>query len=162
MHVGANELSMQLWRERELLEMLLFKLEEQELLLLAGRTRWLQHATREIETVLERLREASMSRVVEADLVAGEWGTPEGSGIRELIAKAPTDAWRGVFSDHLRAMTQLTGEIASMRDSNSQQLRAVLRATQETLASLGDDAGEYTTRGDRATSDSARIVDTEI
>ena len=37
--MGANELSMQLWRERELLEMLLFKLDEQQLLLAAGRTR---------------------------------------------------------------------------------------------------------------------------
>lgn len=160
--MGANELSMQLWRERELLEMLLFKLEEQELLLVAGRTRWMQHATREIETVLERLREASLSRVVEADLVAGEWAATDGAGLRELIAKAPTDAWRSVLSEHLRAMIQLTGEIANMRDANSQQLRAVLRATQETLAGLGEDAGEYTTRGDRATSDSARIVDTEI
>jgi hypothetical protein len=157
MHMGANELSMQLWRERELLEMLLFKLEEQELLLLAGRSRWMQFATREIEQVLERLREAGIARVVEAEVVAGEWGATEGAGIRDLIAKAPNDSWREVLSDHLRVMTQLTGEIA-----NSQQLRAVLRATQETLASLGDEAGEYTTRGERATSDAARIVDTEM
>jgi hypothetical protein len=162
MHMGANELSMQLWRERELLEMLLFKLEEQELLLLAGRSRWMQFATREIEQVLERLREAGIARVVEAEVVAGEWGATEGAGIRDLIAKAPNDSWREVLSDHLRVMTQLTGEIANMRDSNSQQLRAVLRATQETLASLGDEAGEYTTRGERATSDAARIVDTEM
>lgn len=160
--MGVNELSMQLWRERELLEMLLFKLEEQELLLLAGRSRWMQFATREIEQVLERLREAGIGRVVEAEVVADEWGAPEGSGIRELIQCAPSEAWREVLSDHLRVMTQLTGEIGNLRDSNSQQLRAVLRATQETLAGLGQDAGEYTTRGDRATSDSARIVDTEM
>lgn len=160
--MGVNELSMRLWRERELLEMLLFKLEEQELLLLAGRSRWMQFATREIEQVLERLRESGITRVVEAELVAQEWGAPEGAGIRELIDRAPSEAWRDVLSDHLRVMTQLTGEIANMRDANSQQLRAVLRATQETLAGLGEDSGEYTTHGHRAASDSARIVDTEM
>ena len=50
--MGANELSALLWRERELLELLTFKLEEEQLLLTAGRTRWIEHATREVEQVL--------------------------------------------------------------------------------------------------------------
>src|SRR4051812_39244560 len=44
--MALTEVSNVLWRERELLEMLLFKLEEEQLLLTAGRTRWLPHATR--------------------------------------------------------------------------------------------------------------------
>ncbi|RZI81075.1 MAG: flagellar protein FlgN, partial [Microbacterium sp.] len=63
--MGANELSMQLWRERELLEMLIFKLEEQRLLLESGGMRWIHFATREIEQVLERLRESGLGREVE-------------------------------------------------------------------------------------------------
>lgn len=160
--MGANELSMQLWRERELLELLLFKLEEQELLLAAGRSRWMKFATREIEQVLEGLRAVGIARVVEGDTVAAEWGAPEGASIRQLIEHAPEGAWRDVFTDHLRAMTGLTDEIGRLRDTNSEQLRAVMRATQETIAGLGDDTGEYTTHGDRARDDSARIVDTEM
>ena len=38
-----------LWRERELLELLLFKLEEEQLVLASGRGRWLAHATHEVE-----------------------------------------------------------------------------------------------------------------
>ena len=50
--MSLTEVSSILWRERELLELLLFKLEEEQLLLAAGRSRWLGHATREVEMVL--------------------------------------------------------------------------------------------------------------
>lgn len=160
--MGVNELSAQLWRERELLELLLFKLEEQELLLAAGRSRWMQFATREIEQVLDGLRTAGIARVVEAETVASEWGAPEGASIRQLIDSAPEGAWRDVLTEHLRAMTRLTDEIGRLRDANSEQLRAVMRATQETIAGLGDDTGEYNTQGERAREDSARIIDTEM
>ena len=160
--MGSNELSMQLWRERELLELLLFKLEEEQLLLAAGRSRWIQFASREIEQVIERLRVAGMARVIEAESVAEEWGAPEQSTLRDLIERAPEGPWREVFSEHLRALTQLTAEIAQLRDANEQQLRVALRATLETIASLGIDTGAYTNQGDRARDDSARIVDTSI
>src|SRR5438045_4734995 len=39
--MGLAELSSILWRERDMLELLLFKLEEEQLVLAAGRTRWL-------------------------------------------------------------------------------------------------------------------------
>ena len=45
--MSANDLSNLLWRERELLELLVFKLEEEQLLLTAGKSRWLPQATRE-------------------------------------------------------------------------------------------------------------------
>ncbi|MFB7250938.1 flagellar export chaperone FlgN [Microbacterium sp. NPDC056234] len=160
--MGANELSMQLWRERELLEMLLFKLDEQQLLLAAGKARWIHLAAREIEQVLDRLRATGMARVVESDIVASEWGAAEGATLRELIALAPQETWRDLFEDHLRALTRLTGEIGQLRDANDQQLRAALRATQETIADLSGDTGEYTTTGDRARNDAARIIDTEM
>lgn len=160
--MGANELSMQLWRERELLELLLFKLEEQELLLAAGRSRWMHFATREIEQVLEGLRSASIARVVEAENLAEEWGAPQDAGIRQLIESAPKGAWGDVLTDHLSALTKLTDEIGRLSDANSEQLRAVMRATQETIAGLGDGTGEYTTHGERARESSARIIDTEM
>ena len=53
--MSVNELSAVLWRERELLELLTFKLEEEQLLLAAGRSRWVSHASREVEQVLDIL-----------------------------------------------------------------------------------------------------------
>ena len=160
--MATNELSMRLWHERELLEMLLFKLEVQRLLLAAGDGRWMHFATNEIEHVLERLRTTTVARVVDATAVAEEWGAPEAATLKELVEHAPTDAWREVFADHLRVLTQLVAEIGQLRDVNVQQLSAVLRTTQETIAGLGADTGEYTTDGARAREDAARIVDTRM
>ncbi|GGD74984.1 flagellar protein FlgN [Microbacterium murale] len=160
--MGANELSMQLWRERELLEMLLFKLDEQQLLLAAGRSQWINYASREIEQVLDRLRSTTLARAVAVTDVAEEWGALDSATLTELVERAPEGAWRDVFTDHLHALTQLTAEIAQLRDMNAEQLGSVMRATQETIAALGLSTGEYTTNGDRARDDSARIVDTEM
>jgi hypothetical protein len=160
--MATNELSMRLWHERELLEMLLFKLEVQQLLLASGNGRWMHVATREIEQVLDRLRTTGIARVVDASAVAEEWGASESATLRELVEHAPNAAWRDVFADHLRVLTQLVAEIGQLRDTTVQQLNAVMRATQETLAGLGTDSGEYTTGGARARDDAARIVDTEM
>ncbi|GAA3649186.1 flagellar export chaperone FlgN [Microbacterium marinilacus] len=161
--MGANELSMHLWRERELLEMLLFKLEEQELLLAAGRSRWIHFATREVEQVLERIRQEGLGRAVEVSGVAEEWGAPDDATLRQLIEHAPTDAWRDVFTEHLRAMTELTAEVAQRRDANEVHLRAAVRATQEAIAGLGIRTGEYDADGTVGPDDSSpRIVDTAL
>jgi len=44
-----NEVSNILWRERNLLELLAFKLDAERLLARAGRTRWLARADHEVE-----------------------------------------------------------------------------------------------------------------
>ncbi len=64
------ELSSVLWRTRELMELLLFKLEEEQVLLASGRSRWLAHATREVEMVLEQMRETEVIRAAHAQAAA--------------------------------------------------------------------------------------------
>ena len=54
--MALSDVSNILWRERQLLELLVFKLEEEQLVLAAGRTRWLAHATREVENVLGEIQ----------------------------------------------------------------------------------------------------------
>jgi hypothetical protein len=147
--VGANDLSTLLWRERELLELLVFKLEEEQLLLTAGRSKWLHHATREVEAVLARLRTAGIERTVEASAVAVEWGLGEDATLRQLVEHAPSEVWRDILQSHLTALTALTAQIADVRDTNLTYLRAATRATQETLATVGaaEPVGVYTGRG---------------
>jgi flagellar biosynthesis/type III secretory pathway chaperone len=145
--VGVNELSAVLWRERELLELLTFKLEEEQLLLTAGKSRWIEHATREVEQVLERLRSAGLERTVEVAVVAEEWGTASETPLRELISHAPDGPWADIFTSHLRAMTELTTQIKQLRDENEQFLRAAQRSTQETLATATSDPALYDASG---------------
>lgn len=139
--MSANDLSALLWRERELLELLTFKLEVEQLLLTAGRTRWIDHATREVEQVLDRLRGTGLERSVAVSELAREWGTDDEAPLRDLVAAAPVGPWGEIFGAHLAAMTELTERIARLRDENERFLRAAARATQEALAgSVPDDA----------------------
>jgi hypothetical protein len=145
--MGAQELSALLWRERELLELLTFKLEEEQLLLTAGKGRWVQHATREVEQVMARLRETGLARTVAVADLAVQWGTDEGATLRELVAQAPAGPWTEVFGGHLRAMTELTAGIKQLRDVNEQYLRAAIRVSQETLSGAESEARTYDSRG---------------
>ena len=47
-----EKLSLVLWRERELLEELHYRLEVEQLVLASGRSRWLAHATRDVDALL--------------------------------------------------------------------------------------------------------------
>jgi hypothetical protein len=146
--MGAHELSALLWRERELLELLVFKLEEEQLLLItAGKARWLQFATREVEQVMEKVREAGLARTVEVATLAQEWGTDESATLRELVDHAPTDSWTEIFRAHLQGMAVLATQIRQLRDTNEQFLRAASRSTQETLAGIAPEASTYDASG---------------
>ncbi|TDE94742.1 flagellar protein FlgN [Occultella glacieicola] len=160
--MGAQELSAAIWHQRNLLELLLFKLTEEQLLLTAGRTDWLANATREVEQVVERLYESGLARDVEAAGVAGRWGAADGASLRELIQHAPSP-WDEVLTEHLTALTSLTARIRDLRDANAQFLRTGLRATQETLAGLDGAVGTYDSHGaSRAETGAARLVDKRL
>lgn len=158
--MATQKLSALLWEERELLELLVFKLEEEQLLLTSGKSRWLQHATREVEQVLDRLRTVSLSRTVAVAALASEWHTAEDATLRELVAAAPPGPWTEIFAGHLLAMTDLTFKIRDLRDANEQFLRAAARSAQETLAGLNAENDTYTATGGTAASPfGARLVD---
>lgn len=163
--MGPQELSTLLWRERELLEMLLFKLEEEQLLLTAGRTRWLAHATREVEAVLTELREANLSQDVASQAVAEGWGLHPQATLREIADGAPAGSpWRDIFRGHRDGLTELTAQIRQVRDANAQFVTRASRSTQETLASLGPrEAQTYDATG-ATTSDTsvARLIETVL
>ena len=72
--MAMEDLSSVLWHERELLETLAYKLEVEQLVLAGGRTHWLAAAAREVENVLERIREIELLRAVEVEAVAEELG----------------------------------------------------------------------------------------
>ncbi|THJ65058.1 flagellar protein FlgN [Arthrobacter echini] len=145
--MSAQDLSTLLWQERELLELLVFKLEEEQLLLTSGTTRWLHHATREVEQVLQRLRDTGLARAVHGSAVATEWGVDEGATLRELVLSAPEGPWGELLGAHLQAMTALVAQIVALRDSNQLFLKAASRSTQETLAGIDVGAGTYAADG---------------
>ncbi len=155
--MGLNELSTVLWRERELLETLLFKLEEEELVLSSGRTRWLGRAAREVEAVLDQMRTTELGRAIEADDAAREVGLPEGASLMEL-AKAAPSPWNDLLRSHHVALTDLTGQIDAIARVNREMLAQSLKSTQEALTGVADTMRTYNPRGDAPTAMDASFL----
>ena len=135
--MGLRDVSAILWRERHLLELLLFKLDEEQLVLAAGRTRWLPRATREVEMVLEEIRQTELERAVEVSRVAAELGLPAGASLRQLADSAPAP-WQGMLVEHRQAFLSLTDEITALVQTNRELLVRGQKAVRDVLTSIGD------------------------
>jgi hypothetical protein len=157
--MALSQLSDVLWQERHLLELLLFKLEEEQLILTSGRSRWLGHATREVETVLDQIRGAELGRSAEAEAVAIEFGISTGSSLLALSQHAPAP-WDELLRAHRDAFVTLTSEIGQLADGNRELLSMSHRATQETLMSLQESVETYDPQGmTTPTARSAQLLD---
>ena len=121
--MSLSEISNVLWRERRLLDLLLFKLEEEQLVLASGRTRWLSRAAREVETILDEIKRVELERAMAVQGSAGELGMSDTPTLRELAAIAPTP-WGGIFAEHRRSLLLLTREVDSITKANRDMLRA--------------------------------------
>ena len=135
--MGLREVSAILWRERHLLELLLFKLDEEQLVLAAGRTRWLPRATREVEMVLEEIRLTELERAVEVSRLALDLGLPADASLRQLADAAP-QPWQGMLVEHRQAFLVLTDEITALVQTNRELLNRGQKAVRDVLASIGD------------------------
>ncbi len=144
--MGLAEVTNTLWRERELLELLLFKLEEEQLILTSGRTRWLARATREVEAVLDEVRRAELLRSVQVDEVAVELGIETAPSLQALAASAP-EPWATILGNHRDAFLAATAEIQAMANANRELLATGARAAREAMLSLTDGADTYTPSG---------------
>lgn len=160
--MGPEELTTLLWRERELLELLIFKLDEEQLILQSGKTRWLDHATREVQHVMDRLRAASFERATVASAVAISWGLPEEGGLQDLASAAADGPWGEILLSHFAALATQVEHVRSLRDTNLQFLRAGLRSSQETVAALGTDAGTYNHLGRTDQDAGSRFLDKSV
>jgi hypothetical protein len=145
--MDLSEVSNILWRERQLLDLLVFKLEEEQLVLAAGRARWLAHATREVETVLAEIKRIELERSVLVTAVARELGITDAPSLRELAQLVPTP-WDTIFVEHRRALLELAQEVDAIAKSNRDLLQRGQQAARETLAAMGDlDLGSYDQSG---------------
>ena len=130
-----EKLSEILWRERELLDTLLFKLEIEQMVLASGRTRWLMRAAREVESTLGTIRETEILRAVAADSVAASIGLAHNPSLR-VLAEAAEEPWSGILADHHEAFVTLTREIGALAETNRDLITAGYRSARETLLSL--------------------------
>jgi hypothetical protein len=159
--MSLAEVSNTLWRERHLLEMLLFKLDEQQILLAAGRSRWLTMAATEVERVVDELRHVELSRAIEVDAVANELGLDPGCSLGELADAAPAP-WDGVLRQHRDAFVLVAEEIKDMAGSNRELLergQEAMRIVFEGINGVPYTTDTYTARGMVASRPGALVLD---
>jgi hypothetical protein len=134
-------LSSILWRERDVLENLLYKLDVQQLLLMAGRSTWLVRASAEIEQVLEQVGQIELERAVVFDAIAADMGLESGPSLTTIAAQAP-EPWRTLLQEHYRAFLELAAKIQGVTALNRE------------LAASGQEAADAVMAGIRGTEDS--------
>jgi hypothetical protein len=159
--MSMEDLSSVLWRERELLETLLFKLEVEQLVLATGRTRWLAPAAREIEEVLDAIRETELLRGIAADALAADLGLEPNPSLRE-IADASDEPWKTIWLDHRDTFVSVSAEITAMAENNRELLTSGYQAAKATLATLSETPGTYSADGSAVSAPRSNLLDRSI
>jgi FlgN protein len=147
--MGFSEVSTLLWREREALQLLLFKLVEEQLIVSAGHTRWLAQANDEIEAALDQLRGTEVLRAAEVDVIADDLGLTAPPSLAELATLAP-EPWATLFGEHRQALLQLVADVEGATGHNRALLAAGARAVRQTLLSVSQSVETYDSRGSAA------------
>ena len=153
-----QHLSTLLWREQELLDLLLFKAEEKQYLILTGKSRWLARIAHEIEVVLEQLRSLELERAATTEQIAGRLGLDANPSLRQLADSAPAP-WNDLYAKHHEALLTLVSELRGLSDANKELIESGLAVINDALATShpGATAGTYSQSG-RATGNAYRSV----
>ena len=131
-----SELAAVLWQEREVLEDLLYALIQQQLVLDAGRTRWLPRADAAVATAAHAVQDHELVRAIEVETLVQVLGLPANASLLEIAAHAG-EPWATVLGDHRAALRALTAEIEAVTAHNRTLLIAGERATREALEQAG-------------------------
>ena len=130
-----------LWRERDLLDALVFKLEVQHLMAGIGDQRHLARATRELDDVLEQLRSIELVRALQVDHLATQIGLPPAPSLR-VLAPAVLEPWSEIFHQHRVAFVVVTGAVNGLAERNRRALGQAREATSASLQCCADHADE--------------------
>jgi hypothetical protein len=157
-----EKLSLILWRERELLELLAYKLEVEKLVLSSGHSEWLSRANREVEDVLVTLRETEVLRAMATDEAAHEVGLEANPGL-SMLAEVADEPWRTILLDHREAFLVVTRQIADLSEATKGLITTGYRSAQETLLAIRGTTEGYTPDGAAVAATPARhLVDRSL
>jgi hypothetical protein len=143
----GEELSACLWEERAALEQLVFRLEQENLVLASGRHRLLRPSTAEVATASAEVnrieqRRLEITRSVGEELHLGPDATLE--SIADAVDGPLADALRG----HRQALRALVRLVTGLVEANRELIARGLAATTDALALVGAaPPGAYTASG---------------
>lgn len=140
--------------EEAALELLLFKLREQQLVLSAGEHRWLTACTTEVEAAVHELTAAGQKREGAARAVHARYGLPLGTKINDLAEQVGDELTGQHLLQRKRKLRDLLDQVRRCSRQNREMLAHGLAATNDALALLGavptyDSAGTVARAGGR-------------
>ena len=152
-----QHLSTLLWREQELLDLLLFKAEEKQYLIVSGKNRWLPRIAHEIEVVLEELRTIEVERGAVTEVLAERLGLGPNPSLRTLAESAPAP-WDDLLVKHHETLLVLVSELRGLSDANRELITHGLAAIDDALLSVRPDGARTYSAAGRTNGASYRSV----
>jgi hypothetical protein len=162
-----EEFSHLLWQLRDLTGNLVYRLEVQQLLLVAGRVRWIAASADDVDRAIEVIRRKEAARVRMVERLSTFLGTPLDASLRDLCAVVPTP-WDVVLGEHHVEFLKLTAEAEDAARDNRELLHQGLAEVRQFLREMGGPAADvigeqdYGERGRRSgtnAASSALLVD---
>lgn len=136
-------LSQTLWRQHGLLELLLYRMEVQRLVLATTNGAWAQIAADDVEATLDILREEELIRATQVARVGEALGLDTDASLRELVDAAP-EPWAEILRDHQRSFLDLVDRIETTSKANRDLVRRSLQLTREMLSLPAEGASAAT------------------
>ena len=119
------------------MELLLFKLQQEHLMLAAGQDRWLGHATAEVNLVMAELHLASSARTATSAGLAGQLGLDGDVTLAQLALTAPVE-WKVMLGDQRDQLRELLQQIEQVGRTNREILASRLSVARDALVMLGE------------------------
>jgi hypothetical protein len=161
---GASELSASLsslcsllWQERVSLELILFKLVEEQLIASSGQIRFLQLADEELREAAGAVHEQEVLRAAETQMLARLLDLPPASSLGD-IAAVVDEPWPALLLEHRAALRGLLAEIESTVKANRQVLLSGADAARAVLEQVAAGTTTYDARGSRIQAGGAAIL----
>ncbi len=136
--MGLNALVVCLFEESEALEHLAFKLEQEQLVLVAGKPRLLARNSAEFEQAVNALAVVSRRREQLVEAAAAELGMAPNSTLSALADAADDEDERRVLGERRAIMRSQVARITDLCGKNREILARNLAATTDALALLGE------------------------
>lgn len=136
-----GELSHVLWQLRDLTTNLVYRLEVQQLVLVSGRVRWINHSAEDVERAIEATRRQELVRSRLVQEVAPMLGTSPEASLRELCTAAPPP-WDLVLAEHQSDFLRLANEAEDVARDNRDLLHQGLSEVRQFLNVVGGQGAE--------------------
>lgn len=158
--MGYSELSQLLSHEINLLETLLFKLEEEYLLVDNGRHHYLATADAEINAVVDDLKTLELRRALASAEVCNGLGIDTFSSLKEIVGIAQ-EPWDKVLGDLRLGLLLVSAKIAKVQNGLSGLLSQRIALVEDILTLVDSDGSRsfYGKNGRMRMDSSLSIVD---